>query len=120
MDLLEVFKDSEDLVEYPAGTVILEEGQHGDRMFVVMQGELSISLKDKVLGKVRPGEIIGEMALINAKVRSATVTAATDCQLAPIDSASFNSMLRYVPDFSMYVMNVLVNRLQTAYELIED
>jgi CRP-like cAMP-binding protein len=120
MDLLEVFKDSDDLVEYPAGTVILEEGQHGDRMFVVMRGELSISLKDKVLGNVRPGEIIGEMALINAKVRSATVTAATDCQLAPIDSASFNSMLRYVPDFSMYVMNVLVNRLQTAYELIED
>ena len=76
MDLLEVFKDSEDLVEYPAGTVILEEGQHGDRMFVVMQGELSISLKDKVLGKVRPGEIIGEIALINAKVRSATVIAA--------------------------------------------
>ena len=120
MDLLEVFKESEDLVEYPAGTVILEEGQQGDRMFVVMRGELSISLKQKVLGKVKPGEIIGEMALINAQVRSATVTATTDCQLVPIDSASFNSMLRYVPDFSIYVMNVLVNRVQNAYELIED
>lgn len=120
MDLLEVFRESEDRVEYPAGTVILQEGQQGDRMFVVMKGELTISLKNKVLGKVRPGEVIGEMALINSNIRSATVSAATDCELVPIDSASFSSMLRYVPEFSLYVMNVLVNRLQSAYDLIED
>ncbi|MBT8059667.1 MAG: cyclic nucleotide-binding domain-containing protein, partial [Gammaproteobacteria bacterium] len=77
------------------------------------------SLKEKELATAGPGEIIGEMALINSEIRSATVTARTDCTLAQIDQKSFESLLRYVPDFSMHVMNVLANRLQTAYDLIE-
>ncbi|NNK33573.1 MAG: cyclic nucleotide-binding domain-containing protein [Xanthomonadales bacterium] len=119
MDLLEIFSDSEDLVDFPAGSVIITEGQEGDLMYVVMDGEAVISLKEKELATAGPGEIIGEMALINSEIRSATVTARTDCTLAQIDQKSFESLLRYVPDFSMHVMNVLANRLQTAYDLIE-
>ena len=59
------------------------------------------------------------MAILSPDLRSATDTAETDCKLATIDRASFESMLRYVPDFSMHVMNVLAGRLQTAYEMIE-
>jgi CRP/FNR family transcriptional regulator, cyclic AMP receptor protein len=88
-------------------------------MYVVVEGEVSISLKDKVLAVAGEGEIVGEMALISSDLRSATVTAKTDCRLAPIDQASFESMLRHVPDFSMHVMNVLASRLQNAYDMIE-
>ncbi|HMB61401.1 MAG TPA: cyclic nucleotide-binding domain-containing protein [Xanthomonadales bacterium] len=119
MDLLEVFKDSEDLVEFSAGDVIIMEGREGDHMYVVMEGEVTISLKDTVLATARRGEMVGEMALINSDRRSATVTAKTDCQLAVIDQASFESLLRYVPDFTAHVMNVLASRLQNAYEIIE-
>jgi len=120
MDLLEVFKDSEDLVEFPAGAVIITEGQTGSHMYVVMQGEVSISLKNKLLATAGPGEIVGEMALINAEIRSATVTAITDCVLASIDQGSFDALLRHVPDFSLHVMNVLADRLKVAFELIEN
>ena len=119
MDLLEIFKDSEDLVEFPAGSVIITEGQEGNQMYVVMEGEAVISLKDKELATAGQGEIIGEMALISSDLRSATVTARTACTLALIDQKSFESMLRYVPDFSIYVINLLANRLHTAYEKIE-
>ena len=119
MDLLDIFKDSEDLVEFPAGAVIITEGQEGNHMYVVMQGEASISLKNKHLATARPGEIVGEMALINADIRSATVTAKTDCVLASIDQGSFDALLRHVPDFSLHVMNVLADRLKVAFELIE-
>ncbi|MGD8929799.1 MAG: cyclic nucleotide-binding domain-containing protein [Lysobacterales bacterium] len=118
MDLLEAFRDSA-LEAYPAGSVIIEEGAEGSLMYVVVEGEVTISLKDTEIAVVRPGEMVGEMALINADLRSATVTAKTDCKLAPIDQASFESMLRHVPDFSMFVMNVLANRLQNAYDMIE-
>jgi CRP-like cAMP-binding protein len=77
MDLLDVFKDSEDLVEFPAGAVIITEGKEGNQMYVVMEGEVSISLKDTLLATAKPGEIVGEMALINSDLRSATVTAKT-------------------------------------------
>ena len=88
-------------------------------MYVVIKGEVAVSLKNKVLANSLPGEIVGEMALINSEIRSATVTAKTDCQLALIDQTSFKSLLQYVPEFSQYVMNVLATRLQAAYEMIE-
>ena len=119
MDLLEVFKDSEDLVEFPAEAVIFSEGTEGNYMYVVMEGEVVISLQDKVLATASPGEIVGEMALINSEIRSATVTAKTDCQLALIDQSSFESLIQYVPEFTQHVMRVLADRLQVAYELIE-
>ncbi len=118
MDLLEVFKDSEDVVNFPAGALIIEEGAPGSHMYVVMSGEITVSIKERVLATVLPGEIVGEMALINSNLRTATLTAKTDCRLALIDQASFNSMLRHVPDFSLYVMQVLAGRLKHAYDLI--
>jgi CRP-like cAMP-binding protein len=118
MDLLEVFKDSDDMVEFPAGSVIMTEGIEGNFMYVVMRGEVSISLKNKVLARALPGEIVGEMALINSDIRSATVTANTDCLLALIDQSSFESLLRHVPEFTLHVMNVLANRIDSAYKMI--
>ncbi len=120
MDLLEVFKESEDVVAFPAGTVITAEGEAGNHMYVVMQGEVTISVNGIIMATASPGEIVGEMALINSNIRSATVTARTDCRLALIDQTSFNSLLRYVPDFSLHVMNVLADRLRHAYEVIGD
>ncbi|MBT8049411.1 MAG: cyclic nucleotide-binding domain-containing protein [Xanthomonadales bacterium] len=120
MDLLEVFKDSEDLQDFPAGSVIIAEGDEGNHMYVVMSGEVSISIQDKVVATAAAGEIVGEMALIDADIRSATVTAATDCQLAVIDQGSFKSLLKHVPDFTLHVMNVLADRLKIAYGMVED
>ena len=120
MDLLEVFKDSEDLVEFPAGAVIFPEGIEGNFMYVVLEGEVFISLKNKIIATASPGEIVGEMALINADIRSATVSAKTDCLLALIDQSSFESLLRHVPEFSLHIMNVLAERLQVAFEMIEN
>jgi CRP-like cAMP-binding protein len=120
MNLLEVFKDSKGLESFSAGAEIITEGMEGSHMYVVMSGEVSISLKDRVIATASEGEIVGEMALINAEIRSATVTATTDCVLAVIDDGSFRSMLKYVPDFNLHVMNVLADRLKQAYEMIDD
>lgn len=119
MDLLDVFKDSEELVEFPAGAVILREGDPGNHMYVVMEGELSVLIRDKVIATASPGEIVGEMALINTSTRTATVVADTHCVLADIDRSSFDSLLQYVPDFTIHVMNVLADRLSAAYEMID-
>ena len=67
MDLLEVFKDSEDIVDVPAGSVIIREGDEGNKMFVVMDGEVEITIKGKRIATAARGEIVGEMALISPK-----------------------------------------------------
>lgn len=120
MDLLEVFKGSDDVLEFAAGSVIAVEGQAGDHMYVVMQGEIEILIRNRAVATAMPGEIVGEMALINSNIRSATIKAKTDCRLALIDQTSFNALLRHVPDFSLYVMKVLADRLKHAYEMISD
>ena len=119
MDLLEVFKDSDELVEFPAEAVIFTEGMEGNCVYVVMEGEVSISLYDQVLATRFPGEIVGEMALINSEIRSATVTAKTDCLLAVIYQKSFELLIQHVPEFTHHVMHVLTNRLQIAFDMIE-
>ncbi len=119
MDLLEVFKDSDDFIEYPAGAVIIAEGKEGNLMYVVMKGEVIVSIRDNILATAGPGEIVGEMALINSDIRSATVTAKTACQLVLIDQSVFESLLKHVPEFTLHVMNVLAERLKTAYEMID-
>ena len=120
MDLLEVFKDSEDIADFPAGSVIIREGEEGNKMFVVMEGEVEITIKGRLIAKAKRGEIVGEMALINPDLRSATVTALTDTRMAVIDQGSFDSLLQYVPDFTMHVMNVLADRLKGAFAMIGD
>lgn len=120
MDLLEIFTDTTDLETYPAGSVIIEHGARGETMFVVVEGEASISLQGRELAIARPGEIVGEMALLSAQPRSATVTALTDCKLATIDQSSFECLLRSVPHFASFVMTLMASRLRSAYEMIED
>jgi voltage-gated potassium channel len=64
---------------FPAGTVVVRQGdEHGIGFFVVAEGEGSITVDGKEVGKVGPGSYFGEVALISDRVRTATVTATTD------------------------------------------
>lgn len=118
MDLLEVFKDSSDLVTYPAGSVIFEEGNDAEFMYVVIEGDVNLSLHGHTIAMVSPGAIVGEMALLDSSVRSATAIAASDCVLVPIDVHSFKSLIQYTPDFALHVMSVLANRLRRVNEAL--
>ncbi|MFC1689534.1 Crp/Fnr family transcriptional regulator [Pseudomonadota bacterium] len=120
MNLLDIFENSDDLARFPAGGIILTEGQEGNNMYVVLDGEVTISLKSRLLATARVGEIVGEMSMVSSNLRSATVTAKTDCVLASIDQASFESLLKHVPEFTIHIMNVLADRLQNAFEMIEE
>ena len=120
MDLLEVFEDSADLERYSAGSVIFEEGNPGELMYVILEGDVRLSLHDTDIATASPGAIIGEMALLNSDVRSATATALADCKLAPIDVHSFKLLIQHTPDFALHVMNVLADRLRLANEALAD
>jgi len=72
MNLLEIFENSDDLLKFPAGTTIFEEGSEGDFMYVVMEGKVRLSLHNEYIAEESPGGIVGEMALLNSDDRSAT------------------------------------------------
>ena len=74
---------------YAAGDVIFAEGDRGDAMYVIRNGEVTVEHGGRVIETLGGGGIFGEMALIDGSVRSATVRAKTDCDVAPINEKTF-------------------------------
>jgi CRP/FNR family transcriptional regulator, cyclic AMP receptor protein len=111
-----IFELKDDYQDVPAGSTIFEEGQHGDVMYVVKEGDVEILVGGKPVNLVCKGDILGEMALINTKVRSATAIAKTDCKLVAIDEQQFKYLVQEHPFFALDVMSVLANRLRRRLE----
>src|SRR5205814_66952 len=95
-----------------AGAVLFQEGQPGDRMYVVQSGTLELRVGGTVVGSVEAGGVIGEMALVDHAPRSATAAAATETRLVPIDAMQFDRLVQNVPGFAREVIGILVRRLR--------
>ena len=61
MFIVNLFRGSKNAVTYEPGQVIFTEGEPGDSMFVVLEGEVEIRVHDKVIDTSHPGELLGEM-----------------------------------------------------------
>jgi PPM family protein phosphatase len=83
-----------DSKEYKANESIVQEAERGEELFVVLSGRVQVKRGDQVLTKLGPGEHFGEMALIRATPRSATVVAEVDSDLLVIHRNEFFHILR--------------------------
>jgi CRP-like cAMP-binding protein len=102
--------------QYAAGEVIFCAGDQGDELFVIRDGTVAVEVKGVVVERLGSSEIFGEMALVEAKPRSATVIAETDCVVVPISEKQFLNMVEYAPSFSLAVIRTLAHRLREANE----
>jgi len=119
MDLRGLFEHSQHMQEFQAGTTIFTEGTPGDVVYVIMDGEIEVLVQDKLLDVLGPGDILGEMALIDSQSRSATALARTACRMAVVDERRFLYMVQQTPLFSLHVMRVLAQRLRRTLEIVE-
>lgn len=111
-----LFFSEEGRIYLPAGSLIMREGEPGDEMFVVLEGELTVSLQGKRIDSLGPGMILGEMAMIDDRPRSATATAVTDCSLIRLDRAGFRNLVSRSPEFALRVMNIMSVRTRRFIE----
>jgi CRP-like cAMP-binding protein len=81
--------------EVAAGTVVLREGEPGDRFYVLLSGIAGVS-QSSLGGRsiLRAGEFFGEVALAMNVPRTATITAMTPCVIASCDRKTFDDLLR--------------------------
>ena len=103
---------SAERVRYKAGDVNLKEGDHGDRMFILTAGRAQITIRDQLLETVEEGGVFGEMALVDAGPRGASVVAETDCEVSPVDARRFEFMVCETPFFGLALMRVMSRRLR--------
>lgn len=80
-------------VTFPAGSIIIREGDVGSIVFVMEEGKVEVSRDGKYLSTLAPGKVLGELAILYNCKRTATITAATDCQLWAIDRQCFQTIM---------------------------
>jgi CRP/FNR family cyclic AMP-dependent transcriptional regulator len=109
--------------DFRAGTVLFEEGQPGDFMYVVTTGEVEIRRlvgeTERVLAIIPPGEFFGEMAILNSRPRSATAVVRLDARLLVIEGKTFEAMLRARPEVALRIIKSLALRLESANQQVE-
>ncbi len=97
---------------FEVGEVVFNEGDEADYVYIVAEEEVELLVGDTVIGVEGQGGIFGEMALINETIRSATARVKSTCQLDAIDRDGFLSLIRVSPEFSLFVMRVMADRLR--------
>ena len=113
MSFIKSIKYYNDYKHYRKGEYIFKEGDPGDVMYAVVEGEVEIIVNGSLINIVRPGEVLGEMALIDKKPRSATAVAFSDCKLVVIDEQRFNFLIQQTPLFVTQIMKVMSDRIRT-------
>ena len=108
-----LFRHATDFKTVPAGETIFREGQPGDVMYMVTEGEVDVLVHGKVVYSITgPGGVLGEMALIDTQPRSATAVAKSACKLVPVDQKRFAFLVQQTPYFAIEVMQTMAERLR--------
>jgi CRP-like cAMP-binding protein len=97
---------------YAPGDIIFAQGQPGDVMYIVKEGEVEIRLGDKVLDTIGPDGFFGEMALIDDAPRSASAVAKTPCKLSPVNQKRFLFMVQQTPFFAVRLLKAMSARIR--------
>jgi len=104
---------------YPAGTVILREGDPGDTCYVLRGGRARVTRQHAdgrsiTLTNLGPGEIFGELAMFGGEVRSATVEAVDEVRAVALLAADLKRLLSEHPEIAVKLLGALSERLREA------
>ena len=127
-NILKALDVSGHLTTYPPGSVLVEEGSIGDEIFLILEGRVRVTCKptgdkkDTDIVFLDKGEIIGEMALIEAYPRSATVSAESEVQAKVWRASSWRALCEEYPQFGYQLVSgvakILCERLRRTNESI--
>jgi uncharacterized membrane protein len=112
-----------DAIELPTGKPLFVAGEPGDSLFVVRKGEVELFIKDTagqkiVLNVTRPGDIFGELALLDTGARTATAVALEDAELLELDREDLLVLFRRNPDAALRLLAAMGHMTRKADELL--
>jgi len=105
-------------VELAAGEQFITEGETGNCLYIIIEGEVIVQSKDQTIMKLGAGKTVGELALLDPEPRSASVRAVGETLLFRIDSEPFEEVLADRPEVAQGIIRALVRRLRRQGEII--
>ena len=111
--------------ELERGEVLFNEGDSGDRLYVVLDGKIKLGRtsgdgRENLLAVLGPGQMFGELSLFDPGPRSATATAVTDSRLESLGHAELQPWLVSRPDVARGLLFQLAHRLRRTNEVVAD
>ena len=103
------------------GDVILEEGETTDDAYIILDGEIDVTVKN--VGKVATlskNDIFGEIAMVDQRPRTATCTAKTPVTLGQVTRENYNTLLKHRPDALIPLIRVIADRMRGLADLLND
>ncbi|MBL8515475.1 MAG: Crp/Fnr family transcriptional regulator [Betaproteobacteria bacterium] len=105
--------------QVPKNSVVITEGEVGDSLYAIMSGRVKVFIGDEegreiILKMLGPGDVFGEMSLIDRQPRSASVSTLEPCVFKVLSHSSFEICLDRAPRIAIGVMNALAKRLRDA------
>jgi CRP/FNR family transcriptional regulator, cyclic AMP receptor protein len=108
---------------FPKGTRVFHEGDHSDACYIIREGSFRVTREHPdgraiTLANLGPGDIFGELAMLDGEVRSASVEALSDGDLLALPAADVRGLLARHPEITVKLVAALVRRLRQANERI--
>jgi CRP-like cAMP-binding protein len=100
-----------DELSYEPGQIIVKEGDLGEALFVVLEGQGKVVRGKRKVGEVLPGDFFGELSAIDGKPRSASVVAVTPMRLLRLFRRTLNELMQEEPQLIMKLLDGIVRRL---------
>ena len=101
-------------VDLPAGAVLMREGEPGREMYIIADGNAKVTVSGRKRATVGKGEVVGELALLDHGLRTATVTAEAPMSAFIVDARGFATVLNDAPSVAVKVARGLATRLRSA------
>ena len=101
-----------DEVELPAGATIFQKGDLGHSLYIIVDGEVRVHDGAHTLNHLREREVFGEMALLDAEPRSASITAVLDTRLLRLEQEPFYELLEERSEVARGIIRVLTRHLR--------
>lgn len=108
----------DNIIQVKKGDFLVREGEEGSEMYYLQKGIMQVIKRrgdsEVQIGTIYSGEVVGEMSFLDKAPRSASVKAASDCELVEIHSEKFERLMGKLPIWYKALIHTLLERLRRA------
>ena len=116
---VQIYQKKSSPKNFSAGEVIFKQGEPGDLVYGIIEGEVEISVKGKVIETIEIGDVFGQSALVQPEhKRASTARAKTDCLIAFLDREHFLFVVQQTPIFALEILRSYSNRIHLLRQIV--